>query len=64
MAKVKGPCVAPEPDDFLTALEGQKIISAEVTDDGMHMHLEDGRTVILVGSFCGYIGVLEQHSIQ
>lgn len=51
-------------EDFLTALEGQKIVSAEVNEDGMHMHLEDGRTVVLVGSFVGYIGVLQKYSIQ
>lgn len=61
---MKIPPPSPKGDDFLDALAGQKIVSAEVTDDGMHMHLEDGRTVILMGSFVGCIGVLEKYSIQ
>jgi hypothetical protein len=40
-----------DPDAFLKRLEGAGIDHCEITEDGMHIVLEDGRILILTGAF-------------
>lgn len=41
-----------EEPEVLTDLKGRRIRAVTVTEDGMHIDLDDGRTVVIAGSFC------------
>lgn len=36
----------------LQSVQGQRIVAVTVTKDGMHIDLDDGRTVVIAGTFC------------
>ena len=37
--------------ELMAAIAGQRIVTGEETDDGMHLKLEDGRVLIFTGEF-------------
>ena len=45
-----------EPVDFMASIQGFRIDGGEVTSDGMHMYLSDGRILVISGNFM--VGVL------
>jgi len=38
-------------EDLSEEITGREILSAEVTDDGLHINLSDGNILIIVGVF-------------
>lgn len=37
--------------EVLQSIKGQQIVAVTVTEEGMHIDLADGRTLMLVGTF-------------
>lgn len=54
-----------EPNEFIQSLEGLTIIGGELHDvDGCHIHLSNGKTLVIVGSFVMGLTKLEDVTIQ
>lgn len=51
-------------EEVMEALSGSVIVSGERTDEGMHVYLEDGRTLMFVGDFCMAVCVLRKENLQ
>lgn len=54
-----------EPSEFAKSLEGLTILCGELHDgDGFHLHLSNGKTLVIVGSFVFGLTKLEDITIQ
>jgi hypothetical protein len=53
--------IVPVPS-FIDSISGQTITGGEVNDDGLHLYLDDGRVLIILGVVC--VGELEKETLQ
>ena len=51
-------------NDFMDSISGHVINGGDITDDGMHIFLDDGRVVIFTGQFMAFVGMLDKRSIN
>lgn len=51
-------------DEVMEHLSGSIISGGEVTDEGMHIHLKDGRILVFIGEFVMGVMVLDKRQIQ
>ena len=51
-------------EEVMEHLSGSVISSVERTDDGMHVHLSDGRVLVFVGEFVMGVMVLDKSQLQ
>lgn len=51
-------------EEVMKELSGTQIISGERTDDGMHVHLSDGRIMVFVGDFVMAVMVVDKRNLQ
>lgn len=49
-------------EDFIESLQGRVIEGGEVNSDGMHLNLDDGRTLIVLGVV--YVGRTMKETVQ
>jgi hypothetical protein len=49
-------------DDFISSVMGRSIEDGEVNEDGLHLYLDDGRVLIILGIV--YVGSLEKETLQ
>lgn len=49
-------------DEFIETITGRQIIGGEENPDGMHLHLDDGRVLIVVGVV--YVGRIIKDTLQ
>lgn len=50
--------------EFMDSITGRTISGGNVTDDGVHFFLDDGRVVIMTGAFLVFVGNLEKRTLQ
>ena len=48
--------------DFIDSVRGKTIDDGEVNEDGLHLYLDDGRVLIVLGIV--YVGELEKGTLQ
>lgn len=51
-----------DPDEVIESIVGKSITGGAVEKDGMHLYLDDGRVVIILGIF--YVGKLDTVTLQ
>ena len=51
-------------DEVMEHLEGSVISGGEVTEEGMHINLKDGRILVFVGEFVMGVMVLDKRNLQ
>jgi hypothetical protein len=44
-------------EELSDVLKGQEIVSLEIYDDGLHLNIRNGQTLIIAGAVC--VGLLE-----
>jgi hypothetical protein len=49
-------------EDFIMSVRGRSIEDGEVNEDGLHLHLDDGRVLIILGIV--YVGSLDKETLQ
>ena len=52
------------PSDVFKSLSDGLIVGGEVTDEGMHLYLQDGRVLIFAGDFVVYVGIADKSKLQ
>ena len=51
-------------EEVMEHLSGSVISGGERTDEGMHVHLKDGRVLVFVGEFVMGVMVLDKRQLQ
>jgi hypothetical protein len=46
--------------NFIDSISGQTITGGEVNDDGLHLYLDDGRVLVVLG----VVGLLDKETLQ
>ena len=49
-------------DEVIDSITGKSITGGGVEHDGMHLYLDDGRVIIILGVF--YVGYCEKETLQ
>ena len=52
------------PAEFMESIRGHAIDGGDFTQDGMHLFLDDGRVIVLTGTFVAFVGSFQKQTLQ
>ena len=52
------------PSEFMESIRGHAIDGGDFTQDGMHLFLDDGRVIVLTGTFVAFVGSFQKQTLQ